>query len=79
MVRRRTHRSVGAVCLIGAIRARAGRGGDLAADAASILLDAVRRKLSHESVPAFNDRQHSSAIPARMLLEAADLVNARGR
>ncbi|MEV5902844.1 hypothetical protein [Streptomyces sp. NPDC052127] len=69
----------GAVCLIGAIRAEAGGDRGLADDASTILLDAVQRKFHDESVPAFNDRQRSGAIPARMLLEAAGLADARGR
>ncbi|MFF1443341.1 hypothetical protein [Streptomyces sp. NPDC058295] len=71
----------GAVCLIGAIGAEVGadRDRDLADDASAILLDAVQRKFHDESVPAFNDRQRCGAVPARMLLEAAGLANARGR
>ncbi|MFI1926280.1 hypothetical protein [Streptomyces sp. NPDC020377] len=69
----------GAVCLIGAIRAEAGGDRDLATDASAILLDAVQRKFHDDSVPAFNDRQRDGAIPARMLLEAAGLADARGQ
>ncbi|MEU5242644.1 hypothetical protein AB0G81_00700 [Streptomyces asoensis] len=69
----------GAVCLIGAIRAEARGDRDLADDASAILLDAVQRKFHDESVPAFNDRQRDGATPARMLLEAARLADARGR
>ncbi|MFD9389503.1 hypothetical protein ACFWBB_01800 [Streptomyces sp. NPDC060000] len=69
----------GAVCLIGALRAEADGDQDLVVDASAILLEAIQRKFHDESVPAFNDRQHSGAVPARMLLEAAGLADARGR
>ncbi|MGW4030464.1 DUF6197 family protein [Streptomyces sp. NPDC004838] len=71
----------GAVCLIGAIRTEARGNEDLAADAASILLDAIRRTFheGYESVPDFNDRQRDGRLPARMLLAAAGLADAHGR
>ncbi|MEU8575217.1 DUF6197 family protein [Streptomyces asoensis] len=69
----------GAVCLLGALHAEAGGDQDLVVDASAILLDAIRRRFHDESVPAFNDRQRSGAVPERMLLEAAGLADARGR
>ncbi|MGW0143641.1 DUF6197 family protein [Streptomyces calvus] len=70
----------GAVCLIGAIRAEAGTEAGLAADAASVLLDAIRRRFGDhiDSVPAFNDTCSSGRSPARMLGEAAAMAEARG-
>ncbi|MFI5963775.1 hypothetical protein ACIA8J_16540 [Streptomyces asoensis] len=69
----------GSVCLLGALHAEAGGDQDLVVDASVILLDAIRRRFHDESVPAFNDRQRSGAVPERMLLEAARLADARGR
>ncbi|MEU5077380.1 hypothetical protein AB0G76_38390 [Streptomyces asoensis] len=69
----------GSVCLLGALHVEAGGDQDLVVDASAILLDAIRRRFHDESVPAFNDRQRSGAVPERMLLEAARLADARGR
>ncbi|MFG2282005.1 hypothetical protein ACGFNQ_25375 [Streptomyces asoensis] len=69
----------GSVCLLGALHAEAGGDQDLVVDASAILLDAIRRRFHDESVPAFNDRQRSGAVPERMLLEAARLADTRGR
>jgi len=70
----------GAVCMIGAIRAEADGNRDLEADAASIVLDAIRRRFGDHinSVPTFNDGFGSGHTPARMLGEAAVMADARG-
>ncbi|MGA4867268.1 DUF6197 family protein [Streptomyces lavendulocolor] len=70
----------GARCLLGAIRAEAGGDCGLETDAASVLLDAIRRKFGEhvDSVPSFNDAHGSARVPVRMLDQAAHLADARG-
>ncbi|MGA5207926.1 DUF6197 family protein [Streptomyces variegatus] len=70
----------GAVCLLGAIRKEAGGDRGLEADAASVVLDAIRRRFGDDvdSVPSFNDAHGSGRIPARMLGEAASMADAKG-
>ncbi|MFI1004926.1 hypothetical protein ACIP10_36100 [Streptomyces galbus] len=69
----------GAVCLLGAIRKEAAGDRGLEADAAAVLLDAIRRDFGDvPSVPAFNDAHGSPGIPVRMLDRAARLADARG-
>lgn len=70
----------GAVCLLGAIRKEAGGDRGLEADAASVLLDAIRRRFGDhvESVPSFNDAHGTGRIPLRMLDQAVSLADARG-
>ncbi|MEV5049354.1 hypothetical protein AB0N20_33390 [Streptomyces griseoincarnatus] len=70
----------GAVCMIGAIRKEAGGDRSLEADAAAVVLDAIRRRFGDhiESVPAFNDAHDTGRIPLRMLDQAASLADARG-
>ncbi|MGV9290982.1 DUF6197 family protein [Streptomyces sp. NPDC003719] len=70
----------GAVCLLGAIRKEAGGDRGLEADAASVVLDAIRRRFgAHvDSVPSFNDAHASGRIPERMLGEAASMADAKG-
>ncbi|WP_333741833.1 DUF6197 family protein [Streptomyces sp. IBSBF 2806] len=70
----------GAVCLLGAIRKEAGGDRGLEADAASVVLDAIRRRFGDhvESVPAFNDAHGTGRISLRMLDQAASLADARG-
>ncbi|WP_225994280.1 hypothetical protein [Streptomyces sp. SS1-1] len=71
----------GAVCLLGAIRKEASGDRGLEADAASVVLDAIRRRFGDhvDSVPSFNDAHGSGRIPARMLGEAASMADAQGR
>ncbi|WP_411575200.1 hypothetical protein [Streptomyces fradiae] len=70
----------GARCLLGAIRAEAGGDSGLEADAASVLLDAIRRRFGEhvDSVPSFNDAHGSGRVPMRMLDQAAGLADACG-
>ncbi|MFI1377293.1 hypothetical protein ACH4UY_35490 [Streptomyces longwoodensis] len=70
----------GAVCLLGAIRKEAGGDRGLEADAAAVLLDAIRREFGDDvdSVPSFNDAHGTGRIPVRMLGRAARLADARG-
>ncbi|MGI5359977.1 DUF6197 family protein [Streptomyces sp. CA-252508] len=70
----------GARCMLGAIRAEAGGDSGLESDAASVLLDAIRRKFGEhvDSVPSFNDAHGSGRVPMRMLDQAAGLADARG-
>lgn len=70
----------GAVCLLGAIRKEAGGDRGLEADAASVVLDAIRRRFGDDvdSVPSFNDAHASARIPVRMLGEAASIADAQG-
>ncbi|MDH3038956.1 hypothetical protein [Streptomyces sp. TRM75561] len=70
----------GAVCLLGAIRKEAGGNRGLEADAASVVLDAIRRRFGDhvESVPSFNDAHGTGRIPLRMLDQAANLADAHG-
>ncbi|MFJ5779544.1 hypothetical protein [Streptomyces sp. NPDC093094] len=70
----------GARCMLGAVRAEAHGDRGLEADAAAVLLDAVRRSFGDdvESVPSFNDAHGTSRIPVRMVADAAGLADARG-
>ncbi|MFI8916535.1 hypothetical protein ACIGW4_33675 [Streptomyces sp. NPDC053513] len=70
----------GAHCMLGAIRAEASGDSGLEADAASVLLDAIRRRFGEhvDSVPSFNDAHGSGRVPMRMLDQAAGLADARG-
>ncbi|MEU5756751.1 hypothetical protein [Streptomyces sp. NPDC047829] len=70
----------GARCMLGAIRAEARGDRGLEADAASVLLDAIRRKFGDDvdSVPSFNDAHGSARTPLRMVDQAAGLADARG-
>lgn len=70
----------GARCMLGAIRAEARGDSGLEADAASVLLDTIRRKFGDnvDSVPSFNDAHGSARTPLRMVDQAAGLADARG-
>lgn len=69
----------GAHCMLGAIRAEARGDSGLEASAASVLLDAIRRKFTGvDSVPSFNDAHATGRIPLRMVDQAAGLADARG-
>ncbi|MFJ3159709.1 DUF6197 family protein [Streptomyces kanasensis] len=70
----------GARCMLGAIRAEARGDSGFVADAASVLLDAIRRGFGDhvDSVPSFNDAHGSGRVPIRMLNQAAHLADARG-
>ncbi|MFB8137472.1 DUF6197 family protein [Streptomyces mirabilis] len=70
----------GARCMLGAIRIEARGDHRLEADAASVLLDAIRRQFGGnvESVPSFNDAHGLPRIPLRMVDQAAGLADARG-
>lgn len=70
----------GARCMLGAIRAEARGDRGLEADAAAVLLDAIRRRFGDDvdSVPSFNDAHGSARVPLRMLDQAAGLADARG-
>ncbi|MET8955485.1 hypothetical protein [Streptomyces sp. NPDC004533] len=70
----------GARCMLGAIRIEARGDSGLEANAAAVLLDAIRRKFGDDvaSVPSFNDTHSSGRIPLRMLDQAAGLADARG-
>ncbi|MDQ1033632.1 hypothetical protein QFZ75_000048 [Streptomyces sp. V3I8] len=70
----------GAVCLLGAIRKEAGGNRGLEADAAAVVLDAIRRQFGDDvdSVPAFNDAHGSDRAPMRILADAARLADTRG-
>jgi hypothetical protein len=70
----------GAVCLLGAIRKEAGGDRGLEADAASVVLDVIRRRFGDDvdSVPSFNDAHGSGRIPVRMLGEAASMADVKG-
>jgi hypothetical protein len=70
----------GAVCLLGAIRKEADGDRGLEADAASVVLDAIRRRFGDDvdSVPSFNDAHASGRLPVRMLGEAASMADAKG-
>ncbi|MGW2770566.1 DUF6197 family protein [Streptomyces sp. NPDC001275] len=70
----------GARCMLGAIRAEACGDRGLEADAAAVLLDAIRRKFGDhvDSVPSFNDAHGTGRIPVRMVDQAAHLADARG-
>ncbi|MGW7386877.1 DUF6197 family protein [Streptomyces sp. NPDC054794] len=70
----------GAVCLLGAIRGEAAGDRGLEADAARVVLEAIRRRFGDDvdSVPGFNDSWESGHAPLRMLNEAASLADAKG-
>ncbi|MGW7620781.1 DUF6197 family protein [Streptomyces antimycoticus] len=70
----------GARCMLGAIRAEARGDSGLEASAASVLLDAIRRRFGDDvdSVPSFNDAHGSARVPLRMVDQAAGLADARG-
>lgn len=70
----------GARCMLGAIRIEARGDSSLEADAANVVLDAIRRKFGDgvDSVPSFNDAHGSGRIPMRMLDQAAGLADTRG-
>lgn len=69
----------GAMCLVGAIRAEAGRGTTAEGDACAFLLDVIRAEFgTAETVPSWNDRQTGPAIPLRILGQATDLAATRG-
>ncbi|MET8572269.1 hypothetical protein [Streptomyces sp. NPDC004783] len=70
----------GAVCLLGAIRKEAGGERGLEADAACVVLDAIRCRFGDhiDSVPSLNDAHGSGRIPVRMLGEAATMADAQG-
>ncbi|MZF88263.1 hypothetical protein [Streptomyces sp. SID5643] len=70
----------GARCMLGAIRIEARGDRGLEADAAAVLLDAIRRKFGDDvdSVPSFNDAHGTGRVPIRMLDQAAILADARG-
>ncbi|MFE7948238.1 hypothetical protein [Streptomyces sp. NPDC057426] len=69
----------GARCMLGAIRIEARGDSGLEASAASVLLDAIRRKFGDvDSVPSFNDAHGSAGVPIRMVEQAAGLADARG-
>ncbi|MFD9029030.1 hypothetical protein [Streptomyces parvulus] len=70
----------GSVCLLGAIRNEAGGDRALEADAASMVLETIRRRFgAHvDSVPSFNDAHGSGRIPLRMLDQAAATAAAKG-
>ncbi|MFD5814743.1 hypothetical protein [Streptomyces sp. NPDC127038] len=69
----------GARCMLGAIRIEAGGDRRLEADAASVLLDTIRRHFGDDvdSVPSFNDAHGNGRVPLRMLGQAAGLADAR--
>ena len=67
----------GAVCVAGAIRAAATSRGQ-ADDACAVLLEAIQREFTAETVPSWNDNQTSAAAPMRLLGQAADLAASRG-
>ncbi|MFD3621517.1 hypothetical protein ACFWWT_41220 [Streptomyces sp. NPDC058676] len=70
----------GARCMLGAIRIEARGDSGLEADAATVLLDAIRRRFgdSFDSVPSFNDAHATGRTPLRMVDQAAQLADARG-
>jgi hypothetical protein len=70
----------GARCMLGAIRAEASGNRGLEADAAAVLLDAIRRHFGDhvDTVPSCNDAHGTDRIPLRMLDQAAHLADARG-
>ncbi|MEU5599211.1 hypothetical protein [Streptomyces sp. NPDC020298] len=70
----------GARCMLGAIRIEARGDRGLEADAAAVLLDAIRRTFGDDvdSVPSFNDSFAHGRTPMRMVDQAARLADARG-
>ncbi|MEV8435106.1 DUF6197 family protein [Streptomyces chartreusis] len=67
-------------CMLGSLRAEAGGDRGLEADAAAVLLDAIRREFGNDvdSVPSFNDAWANGRVPVRMVDQAARLADARG-
>jgi hypothetical protein len=70
----------GARCMLGAIHAEARGDRGLEANAAAVLLDAIRRRFGDDvdSVPSFNDAHGTGRTPIRMVDQAAHLADARG-
>ncbi|MGW4506878.1 DUF6197 family protein [Streptomyces sp. NPDC004436] len=70
----------GAHCMLGAIRIEARGDSGLEADAATVLLDSIRRTFGDhvDSVPSFNDAHGSARVPLRMVDQAAHLADTRG-
>ncbi|MFE7515010.1 hypothetical protein ACFU8I_27825 [Streptomyces sp. NPDC057540] len=70
----------GALCMLGAIRIEARGDSGLESDAATVLLDAIRRTFGDDvvSVPSFNDAHGTGRVPIRMVDQAAHLADARG-
>ncbi|MFG3199907.1 hypothetical protein ACGFYT_27690 [Streptomyces sp. NPDC048208] len=70
----------GARCMLGAIRIEARGDSGLEAYAASVLLDAIRRKFGDDvdSMPSFNDAHGTGRTPIRMVDQAASLADACG-
>lgn len=69
----------GAMCLVGAIRVEAGQGSTAEGSACAFLLDVIRQGFADaDTVPSWNDRQTSPAVPLRILGQAAELAAARG-
>ncbi|TVL88469.1 hypothetical protein [Streptomyces sp. SAJ15] len=70
----------GARCMLGAIRIEARGDSGLESDAATVLLDAIRRTFGDDvdSVPSFNDAHGTARVPIRMVDQAAHLADARG-
>lgn len=70
----------GARCMLGAIRIEARGNSGVEADAAAVVLDAIRRQFGDhaDSVPGFNDSWADGRHPLRILDQAADLADARG-
>lgn len=67
----------GATCLMGAIRAEAPTGAS-ADDACAVLLEAIQRDFAHaDTVPSWNDAQHSPRLALLYLDRAAALANSR--
>jgi|SRR5688572_15566930 len=66
-------------CALGAIRAEAQGNRGAEADAATVLLEAIRRRFpGAESVPSWNDSQSDSTPVVLLLGEAAAIADARG-
>jgi hypothetical protein len=70
----------GARCILGAIRIEARGNSGVEADAAAVVLDAIRRRFGDhiDSAPGFNDSWTDARHPIRMLDQAADLADTRG-
>ncbi|MFE6911932.1 DUF6197 family protein [Streptomyces erythrochromogenes] len=70
----------GAQGMLGAIRIEARGDSGLEADAATVLLDSIRRTFGDDvdSVPSFNDAHGSDRVPLRMVDQAAHLADTRG-
>lgn len=66
--------------MLGAIRIEARGDSGLETDAATVLLDAIRRTFGDhvDSVPSFNDAHGSARVPLRMVDQAAHLADTRG-